>query len=162
MHLLIKKDWSGDTGSWRRRPLRSFCRKEKVEIIVMFTPERCHMRSVQLPVALHTAYFQAERSLPTCLYPALSTSCSEVERVPGAGPADWTVNYLSCCPTEPTTRMCVPLSLALLVRLLQAVCLLRVKNWLVSHATSRSHLLRHPYSRCPSNALQAIRLALSP
>lgn len=57
--------------------------------------------------------------------------------------------------------MCICLLVGLPVCLLQAVCVLQVKNWLVSHATSGSHLFCHPPSHCPNGALQAMRLALS-
>lgn len=146
-------------------PLRYFCRKPKMEITVIFPSKLHHVRSVQLPVALQHFYFQAAGSLPPRLYPALSPSYSEVERVPGAGPAHWVkTEQLTICPVSqldpPPGRVCD--CQWLLLCSLWAVCVLRVKNWLVSHATSRSHLLRHPSSRCPSSALQAMRLALSP
>lgn len=57
--------------------------------------------------------------------------------------------------------MCICLLVGLPVCLPQAVCVLQVKNWLVSHATSGSHLFCHPPSHCPNGALQAMRLALS-
>lgn len=57
--------------------------------------------------------------------------------------------------------MCICLLVGLPACLLQAVCVLQVKNWLVSHATSGSHLFCHPPSHCPNGALQATRVALS-